>query len=462
MTERKFDLNIERILENWEAHHALREIIANAIDEEILTSTKTMQISKEGDAWHIRDFGRGLKYEHLTQKENDEKLKDSRVIGKFGIGLKDALATFDRKRVRVLIKSRHGDITLRKSEKHGFNDLVTLHANIIEPSEPKLVGTEFILQGCKDEDIEKAKELFLRFSGETIIEDVLDGQVLKKKEGVARIYVNGVKVAEEERFLFSYNITSVTKAIRRALNRERTNVGRTAYTDRVKAILLSCKSKTVANALVSDLKGFQAGTSHDELNWTDVSVHACKLLNSLEKVVFFTPEELVFAAPVVDKARQDGFRIVTIPGTIKAKIRGAKDIEGNAIRDLEQFQQEWNQSFEFKFIDEHKLSPAEKRVWGLTDAILRIGGGRPKSVKEIRISETMRVDPQSFREAEGVWEPANRRIVVKRSQLKSVDAYAGTLLHEVCHATSGATDITDRFEQELTAMIGKTAAEAVK
>ena len=29
---REFDLNIEKILENWENYHAIREIIANALD----------------------------------------------------------------------------------------------------------------------------------------------------------------------------------------------------------------------------------------------------------------------------------------------------------------------------------------------------------------------------------------------------------------------------------------------
>ncbi|MFR4022380.1 MAG: hypothetical protein ACLTZI_04810 [[Eubacterium] siraeum] len=38
---REFDLNIEKILENWEVYHAIREIIANALDEQILTRTKT-------------------------------------------------------------------------------------------------------------------------------------------------------------------------------------------------------------------------------------------------------------------------------------------------------------------------------------------------------------------------------------------------------------------------------------
>src|SRR5215217_5631463 len=125
---KQFDLNIEKILENWETYHALREVIANALDEQLLTSTKDVEITK-ANSWHIRDYGKGLKYTNLTQNENQEKLANPKVIGKFGIGLKDAMATFDRKEIKVLIKSKFGDITLNKTAKEGFADIITLHAN---------------------------------------------------------------------------------------------------------------------------------------------------------------------------------------------------------------------------------------------------------------------------------------------------------------------------------------------
>ena len=53
---REFDLNIEKVLENWTVAHAIREIIANALDEQIITKTKDIQIyqDEKGD-WHIRD-----------------------------------------------------------------------------------------------------------------------------------------------------------------------------------------------------------------------------------------------------------------------------------------------------------------------------------------------------------------------------------------------------------------------
>lgn len=91
---RNFDLNIEKILEGWETCHAIRELIANALDEQALSGIGDVEITEVLESvWHIRDSGRGLKYEHLTQNESLEKLQNpGRVIGKFGVGLKDALA----------------------------------------------------------------------------------------------------------------------------------------------------------------------------------------------------------------------------------------------------------------------------------------------------------------------------------------------------------------------------------
>jgi hypothetical protein len=90
---RSFDLNIEEVLENWEVEHALREIIANALDEQVISNTAEIEITKDEQSdWRIRDYGRGLQIEHFTLNENKEKLDaPSGVIGKFGVGLKDAL-----------------------------------------------------------------------------------------------------------------------------------------------------------------------------------------------------------------------------------------------------------------------------------------------------------------------------------------------------------------------------------
>jgi len=278
------------------------------------------------------------------------------------VWLKDALATFDRKGIKFLIKSKYGNIKVYKSQKHGFEDVLTLHAYISPTEEPNFVGTEFILENLTDEDIQKAKDNFLKFSGEETIEETKYGDVLDKKSNEARIYVNGIKVAEEENFIFSYNIISLTKKIKKALNRERINVGRSAYSDMVKSILLNSESKEIAQEIVNDLKNYSLGKMHDELRWLDVQEHAVRILNASEDVIFLTSEELIEDPKMVDEARSGGYNLITIPTNLKEKIKRTTDIHGNDIRDLGQFYKEYDNSFKFKFVEYSELTENEKEV----------------------------------------------------------------------------------------------------
>jgi hypothetical protein len=461
---RQFDLNIERVLENWTVAHALREVIANALDEQALTGTAEPEIVKDtADVWHIRDFGRGIKYQHLTQNENPEKLRHPElVVGKFGVGLKDALATFDRHSIRICIRSRHGDITIGKAAKHGFDEILTLHAVIQGASAPDMTGTDIAIEGVGDGDVDNAKALFLRYAGDAVIEETSAGAILKRGSGPARIYVNGLRVAEEENFLFGYNVTSMTKRLRAALNRERSNVGRSAYTDRVKAILLAATSAEATGALATDLGGYQTGRWHDETQWVDVAVHACQVLNAHARVVFVTPGELSVGAGIIGHAQLDGYRPVVVPDTLSQKLRNAVDIMGTPIRDLGHFLIELNASFKFNFVDPGDLSPDERAIYAAAEAILALRGGLPREVKEIAISETMRPETGRLETTAGVWERELGRIVIKRAQLRSLNDYAGTLLHEVAHAVSGAGDVTLHFEDALTEELGAVAAAQVE
>jgi len=427
----------------------------------MLTDTKDIEIIKKSNKWIIRDYGRGIKYEHLTQNENDEKLSNEHVIGKFGIGLKDALATFYRHGIDVLIRSKYGDINILKSSKVGFEDIVTLHAEISEPSDPKLVGTEVLLTNISDREIDKAKGLFMKFSGEKILESTAYGDVLENNS-VGKIYINGVRVATESNFLFSYNITNLNAAIKNALNRERTNVGRTAYSSRVKQLLLDCKSKVVAQKVVDDLKNYTHGSMHDELNWIDIQQHAMRILSAEEKVVSITAEELMTKKDVVDRAKDLGYQVVTIPTNLRERIRGQTDIEGKIIVDLNEFNRIDHATFKFKFVQPNKLTSQERQVYDRTKDILSLIGGKPSVVKEILISENMRKDFLSYEDTMGLWEAAKRRIIIVRSQLKSLESYAGTLLHEVAHAKSGASDVSRPFEKELTNYLGKLAKSSLE
>lgn len=454
MASKSFDLNIEKILENWEVRHGIREVIANAIDEQILTDTAPVVIEKRDGVWFIRDRGRGIRYTHLTQNENQEKLDSPLVIGRFGIGLKDALATFERHGVNARIKSRFGTISTHKSAKHGFGDILTLHAIIEDPLDPAFVGTEFELEGIEDKEMEAAKALFLKFSDEELLTTTRFGQIISRRSGPGAIYINGVKVAEEANFLFSYNITQLSAAIKKAINRERSHVGRTAYSDSVKKILLASTNGDVARKLAEDISRFQLGEMHDELAWIDVQEHAVRILNAQEKVLMVTAYEAMRFPDLIDQARQSGNTILTIPENLRAKIADSVDVEGNRMVDLTQFTETYNDSFSFDFVEVEALSSQERKILDTTTFVIEAFGGRPAKVAAIKISNTMRPDLMSSSQILGCWDPSTSSIVIWRPQLNSFEEFSSVLIHELVHAKTGYSDVTRDFEDALTTTIG--------
>lgn len=460
-----FDLNVEKVLEHWSVAFAIRELIANALDEQALTGTRDPGIFKDDAGyWHIADAGRGIRYEHLTQNENAEKRSHPGVIGQFGMGLKDALAVFDRRGVGVAIYSPHSVITTGRRPKEGFPDVVTLHALVAPPVDPRQVGSHILLTGVTDDDVEQARRFFLRYSDERLLESTEFGDVLARADPSqpARIYVKGLFVAEEPNFLFSYNITKLSAALRRALNRERSNVGRTAYSDRVKAILTASRSSQVAIPLAEDLNAYSQGRLHDELSWRDVALHACRVLQTKEKVIFITPWQLGENTAQVRYAKDDGYRVVVVPDDIARSLGGLTDLDGRPIVDLNRYRDEWNDSFSFTFVDTRTMTAAEQAVSAQTAGIaalahVDLSGHRVA----VLISETMRLNDVG-NPVLGVWESNERRIVIRRDQLIGIASYAGTLLHEIGHMVSGTSDGTLAFEQVLSELLGRVAATVLQ
>jgi hypothetical protein len=457
MAPRLFDLNIEEVLDNWEVEHALREVIANALDEQVLSGSPEIQILKDQQGyWHIRDFGRGLQIEHFTLNENQEKLNaPSDVIGKFGVGLKDALATFHRRNVDVYIRSSHGTYQLKKAVKHNFDGIITLHVEYND-SPTGFCGTEFIFRGVTDTDMAKAKSLFMKFAGEEIIETSSYGQILHRKGDVGRVYILGVFASEEPNFLFSYNITSLTESMRKRLNRERLNVGRTTYAERIKSILKNSQSETVHRLLVEQVRKRATGEQCDEIGWIEISQMALSLMHQQARVVYFTESEIQWRPNVLDNVRSDGYEPIVITEQQRTKLEEQMISGGLQVRTVDRYIEEYNASFQYQFVDPGRLTGDERRVYDRTREIIALVGiGR---VPEVRISETMRV---TIDNTGGVWDPAIPAIVVKRSRLSSLMSYAATLLHEIGHATSGAVDATREFEQVLTSYLGETATAAI-
>jgi hypothetical protein len=382
----------------------------------------------------------------------------SGVIGKFGVGLKDALATFHRRGVNVLIRSRFGTFRLKQEHKYGFDKIVTLHVEY-DDSRNDIQGTEFVLTSVTDADMTKAKLLFLKFADEEILETNTYGQILRRKGDSSRVYILGVFASEEPNFLFSYNIATLTDSMRKKLNRERLNVGRTTYAERVKAILKNAKNGTVEALLVDQIEKRATGEQCDEMGWIEIGQLALNLMHQQQSVVFFTEEQLQSNPDILDNVRSDGLKVVVVTEQQRAKLE-AQAIEGGPqVRTVGTYVQQYNASFQYNFVDPITLTKEERRIFDLTTSILSLVGISGRQIPSIRISETMRVTTDS---TEGVWDSAIPAIVIKRKKLSSLVGYAATLLHETGHATTEAVDATREFESVLTSYLGQTAVAAIK
>ena len=150
--------------------------------------------------------------------------------------------------------------------------------------------------------------------------------------------------------------------------------------------------------------------------------------------------------------------MVVITDQQKTKLETQVLTGGPQVRTMENYVQEYNASFEYKFVELAQLTNEERRIYDFTPKILSLIELTNNRFPKIHISETMRVTTDT---TEGVWDSSIQAIVIKRTKLSSLVGYAATILHEAGHATTGTVDATREFERVLTDYLGKTAGVAL-
>lgn len=266
------DLNIgENYLNDWEVYYALREIIANALDEQ--NDGQIEVIEKSEDEYIIRDFGSGLKIENFIMMGSNKATKNN-VIGKFGVGLKDALGVLINNDIEVEIMTAKSTFELNMKEKSQTTKIKTLHVYIYENIKNDFKGTEFSLKKCKREYIEQAKNEFLIYKGNKVkvIEETHYGDILEKENSNADIYINGMKISEDNNLVFSYNIKNVSSKLKKGINRERKYVSREAYREDIKKIIEKSRKTFILDTFEKQLKRTCSDNSYSEIKWNTVLI----------------------------------------------------------------------------------------------------------------------------------------------------------------------------------------------
>lgn len=173
-------------------------------------------------------------------------------------------------------------------------------------------------------------------------------------------------------------------------------------------------------------------------------------------MVYFTEQELHNNPHVLDSVRSDGYEVVVVTDQQKSELEQQIQTGGPAVRIIEQYVEEFNASFQYSFVALTSLTAQERQIFAFTPQIVALVGINSSQNPVIRISETMRLTNDY---TQGVWDSHINAIVIKRSQLATLEQYAATLLHEVAHQTSGTTDATRDFERVLTKYLGLIAAQ---
>lgn len=283
-----FDLNIgKNYLSDWKISLALREIIANALDED-----ENAIVAIKNEVIVIKDKGKGLKPEHFIYQETEKRDRDDKN-GKFGVGLKDAIGVLSSRGIKVDIKSKGYRYNFEMKAKNKGSGYETLHATIKEIKEDSLEGTEFRIFNCSKSAVEEAS-----------------------------IYLNGMKISEDSNLRFSYNITNPSSTIKKGINRERQYVSRTVYQKDISKILENVDDETVLNKLVEQMERSYEDKNYAEIKWKGIAIKTSKYILKNENVIFISNEDIdkrndLYKEVVLDK----NIRTIKVSPKIKETLK---------------------------------------------------------------------------------------------------------------------------------------------
>ena len=274
---------------------------------------------------------------------------------------------------------------MTKASKHDFHGITTLHISH-EPGDSATRGTDFILTGVPDDAIEKAKLMFLCFREHGVLDATPFGQVIAAPPAGAHVFINGVWVNAEPTFLFSYNVTSLTNSMQKALNRERVDVGRSVYAERIRQILKCSSAADVLRQLASAYTRRDEGDVPEELHWLDVAHKALNELAKSQKVVAISQREIKSRPELVEDIKRDGHEIVLLSDREKQRADDQARQGKAPFHTVGTWIQSTNDSFQYRFVDEKQLTQDEINVWQASDQILGLVSANRSKTPRILVS----------------------------------------------------------------------------
>ena len=452
------DLNIKQILSDWKISDAIRELIANAIDEHLITNqTDPIKVdyNEQTKTLVIQDNGRGIKNIHFIQNESNEKKGAFNTIGKFGIGLKDAIAVLVSHDIKVTFISDYGIYTPVMTRKEGIKeDISTIHMQR-ENNLHEQKGTIITITPVSIEEVNDAKSKFAMFKQWQKVVKTAKGNIMISDDNVAgEIFVNGMKISDDENLIFSYNILETNAALRKALNRERKNLSRDAYRDAIIRILKAIPNNEDKLLVYTKILNNTSSNSN-EWSFTDIKSLVITYFNSLDK------DKYIIVSPSNDDERFKEYAGNENKVIITVTDKEYASLQSKGIQTIKQFGNDYVSNYEVIYIPENDLTPQELKNWlELKQFVKELAMHWSVLKQSLDSYKFMEVPLRIIKDhpnARGIWRGEDEEIHIVRKMLENKTELFAVTLHEICHMVSGADDATIDFEHALTACLGELA-----
>jgi len=192
---------------DWKLPHAVREVIANALDSEAEHGAK-FSVKYDADKERLTVRNENIKVDPKALYFGESsKRGDERFVGQYGEGLKLAMLVFARMGLDVLIKNGDDESWKPQIEKDGFG-VETLCVDITKAKRADN-NFEIVIPGISEEFWEMMQSWFLRLHAPVDVHKTSAGELIDDPDFTGKIYVRGVYVTTREKYDFGYNFFNV-------------------------------------------------------------------------------------------------------------------------------------------------------------------------------------------------------------------------------------------------------------
>lgn len=426
---------------NWTTKQGLRELIANALD----THTP-VNIYKEGDYWIIEDKGKTpIRREHWVMgMSGHREQKDLTTIGQFGEGFKVGSVVLLRSGKEVEFHTAGENFKPKIELDPTFNTEIL---RVKVEQNQRVRGTKILIKGITDDEINEAKNLFLKFRDDVRILKQDGREFIFTTDKVERhIAIRGL-IVKPISSLFSYNI--VAKDIQ---DRDREKITDADIQKNVKPLLGKLSDKESIKRLLSEMLNRNSTALEVQMRfepkhkkiWREALAELLGTKKVALKGQYENNLEAQFAGYKVVEPNWYGEDVLEHIGIKKAdslsliakkKRAGSRRITKKS---LEPYQRE-NFKQAKKLIQKYAKNTGDKELI----EVLR---------KRIKIHNELGVEDGVV--TRGRYDGAKDVIRITKEATNSRQRLIGTIMHEYAHRQSSAGDYDRKFHNKLTEFLG--------